>query len=370
MVFKRKGRPSLYFQGRTPTGYKQLSTDTSNRTLANKIVAMWDALADERAWDVLNRVLGGSLKIGTLYDRWADARHDVKALRRHLEDVDVLAFREEFLAVHRRNVKHDSAERVRVHLDALPAPLLRSQVTTAALTAALYAYQGKRNTVRKVHSSWSVFFAYLTDVKALFEFNPMEKVERPNVERSPIRFYELADVERIIDAQPMNARRPLMALLYGTAIELSVALRLKRADVSMETHEIRAAGTKAHSRDRVVRVADWAWPYIERLTKGKLPQSPLFGEHWTRWTVSDWHRETVKALGLPVYPLHNARDHWAVRAARAGTPIAVIQAQLGHESPTLALTKYGRFLPSAADRAKWEREATKNDRRSAKGSAR
>jgi integrase len=65
-------------------------------------------------------------------------------------------------------------------------------------------------------------------------------------------------------------------------------------------------------------------------------------------------------INLPKrFPLHCARDHWAVRAARAGTPIAVIQAQLGHGSPMLTLTKYDRFLPSATDRAKWEEEATK-----------
>lgn len=70
--------------------------------------------------------------------------------------------------------------------------------------------------------------------------------------------------------------------------------------------------------------------------------------------------ETGEGLNLPRgYPLHCARDHWAVRAARAGTPIAVIQAQLGHGSPMLTLTKYGRFLPSAADRERWEAEATR-----------
>jgi hypothetical protein len=52
---------------------------------------------------------------------------------------------------------------------------------------------------------------------------------------------------------------------------------------------------------------------------------------------------------------------WAVRAARAGTPVAVIQAQLGHGSPMLTLTKYGRFLPSTADRAKWEAAATSHE---------
>ena len=93
-----------------------------------------------------------------------------------------------------------------------------------------------------------------------------------------------------------------------------------------------------------------------------LPGAPLWPATWNRWTVSDWHRETVGDEGLKLpqqHPLHCARDHWAVRAARAGTPIAVIQAQLGHGSSMLTLTKYGRFLPSASDRARWEEEATK-----------
>jgi integrase len=73
-----------------------------------------------------------------------------------------------------------------------------------------------------------------------------------------------------------------------------------------------------------------------------------------------YDEETGEGLKLANrYPLHCARDYWAVRAARAGTPIAVIQAQLGHGSPMLTLTKYGRFLPSATDRAKWEAEATR-----------
>jgi integrase len=100
-----------------------------------------------------------------------------------------------------------------------------------------------------------------------------------------------------------------------------------------------------------------------------FPGSPLWPD-WNRWTVSDWHRETVgwdadsrEGLNLPQrHPLHCARDHWAVRAARAGTPVAVIQAQLGHGSPMLTLTKYGRFLPCATDRGKWEQAASQYEK--------
>lgn len=365
-------RPTWYFQAQTETGYKQLSTGTSNKTLANKTEAMWAVLASEhRAWDILNRVLNGSLHVGALYDRWAADRFELTAVRRNLEDVDLAGHVEGFLEMHRRNVKEDSADHVEVHLDALfdGAPLFRSQANTALLTERLYAYQGKRNTLRKVHSSWSVFFAYCTDVCGLFDVNPMLRVERPPVEQSPIRFYDIEAVVRIVEWQETEDLRAMFALLYGTGIELGVALHLRRSDFDTQRHEIRAAGTKAHSRDRVVHVADWAWKPISKWIEPMLPAAPIFPPTWNRWAISKRHRITVKELGLPAHPLHNARDHWAVRAARAGTPIAVIQHQLGHGSPMLTLTKYGRFLPSAADRAHWEQEATKTDQRSAKDGA-
>jgi integrase len=156
-------------------------------------------------------------------------------------------------------------------------------------------------------------------------------------------------------------------LLYGKAIEVCTALKLTRADVWEATKEIRAAGTKAHSRDRVCRVADSAWDVVWEHCRRVFPTAGLWPAEWNRWTVSDWRREKVgydeetkTGLNLPCrYSLHCARDHWAVCASRAGTPVAIIQAQLGHGSPMLTLTKYGRFLPSTADREKWEIEATR-----------
>lgn len=371
MVFRRRPRPNWYFQARTETGRKSLGTGTSSKQLAGKVEAMWETLAVEhRAWDILNRVLGGTLAIGTLYDRWQDAKQNIAALRRHLEDVDVMAHLPEFLEKQARHVKADSLAHTKAHIEAiLPATLHRSRITTDLLTAALHGYPGRRNTIRKAHSSLSVFFAYLTDVKGLFEANPMDRVERPEVEKSPIMFYDMAAVERIVGWQPTPERRVLMAVQYGTAMDLSTTLTLTRADVWDMRREIRAAGTKWHTRDRVVRVADWAWPILEEYVADLLPTARLFPASWNRWTVSDWHRETVKALELPVYPLRNARHHWAVRALRAGAPLSVVQHQLGHGSPQLTLTVYGRFAPDAADRDRWERAASETDPRSAKDGA-
>jgi integrase len=362
MVYRRPGRKSYTFQGRTETGWKQVGTLTRNKSLAGRIETMWGTLAEARAWDVLGRVTSGSVEIGALYDVWTASKYDVGEIRRRLSDVDLDPLVTRFLEIHAPNVKPDTLEHIRFHLRHLipdGKQLLASSVTTDFLTEALGDYKGKRNTIRKVHSDWSVFFDYLTRVKHLYPSNPMDSVTRPTVEESPIKFYELDVIERIVGAQPTEARRVVMALIYGAALEVSVALGVARADVNLSTREVRAPGTKAHSRDRICRVNDWAWPTIEGYVRPMLPTAQLFPP-WTRWTVSDWHRETVKKLKLSKqYPLHSARDAWAVRAARAGTPIAVIQAQLGHGSPSLTLTKYGRFLPSASDRAKWEKAATK-----------
>lgn len=362
MVYRRPGRKSYTFQARTETGWKQLGTLTRNKALAGRIETMWATLAEARAWDVLGRVTDGTLEIGALYDLWTASKYDLGEARRRLSDVDLDPLVTRFLEIHSRNVKPDTLNHIRYHLRQLIPEgqlFLASSVTTDSLTEALGDYEGKRNTIRKVHSDWSVFFDHLTRVKHLYPSNPMDSVTRPTVEESPIRFYELDVIERIIGFQPTEARRVIFTLLYGSPLELTVALGVSRSDVNLSTREVRAPGTKAHSRDRVCRVNDWAWPTIEEYARPMLPTAQLFPP-WTRWTVSDWHRETIKKLKLSKqYPLQCSRDAWAVRAARAGTPIAVIQAGLGHGSPNLTLRKYARFLPSASDRAKWETEASK-----------
>jgi len=365
MAYTRSGRPTFYFMARTRTGWLAISTRTPDRSLAKKIEAMWDALASEhRAWDVLELVLQKQLAIGALYDLWREANRHVEDLRRRLHDVDLEPLVTPFLEVHKAKVKPDSLRHVEVHLRTLfPAGVAfpRSAATVEALTAKLYAYPGKPGTIRKVHSDWSVFFAYCTDVRGIFERNPMEKVARPPVAKPLIRFYELDVVERIVAWQPTAERKALFALLYGTGIEISVALSLTRADVLEKRKEVRAAGTKTHTRDRMVRVADWAWPTVWEYAKTLLPAAPLFPDVPSRYAASDWHVVTVGPKGLKLahrHPMYNARHHWAVRQLRAGAPIKLVQEQLGHSSPNLTLSTYGQFRPAGHDRDRWEAAAT------------
>jgi len=366
MVYKRKGGRH-YFDGRLPDGrWKQLGTRTTSKPLAIKIEAMWDQLAQEhRAWDLLRLVLDRQLTVGRLYDLWVETRYSPREMRRRLRDVDLEPLVKEWHQHHARGVKGDSARHALAHVrsllpEGIPCPA--ASIDLKRLTHFLTTYPGKRNTLRKVHSSLSVFFAYVTKVHGAYPANPMAEVDRPAEEAGPIRYYELDQVERIVGAQPGRTRRALMAFQYGTGVEVSVTLGLTRRDFDADRREVRAAGTKAHTRDRLVRVADWAWPVVWRYVRTFHPDAEPWG-FLNRWTVSAWHRETVTALKLPAYPLHNARDHWAVFRLRAGAPVAVVQAQLGHGSPTLTLRKYGRFLPSGVDRDAIEQAATTHEQR-------
>lgn len=381
MVYKRRGRPSWYFEARTQTGWKALATRTTSKQLAAKLEAMWSALATEhRAWDLLGHVLAGELTIGRLFDVWQETRHDVAEMRRRLADVDLDPLVAEWHAAYRDGVTADTAAHALAHVRyLLPAGerRLASSVTATWLTERLHSYRvqrapakgssaaparARRNTLRKVHSSWTMFFDYLTRVRALYQVNPMQAVERPKVEKKPVQFYELHDVERIVGAAPSREMRALWALLYGTGMEISVALALRVDDVSGDRREVRAAGTKAHKRDRVARIADWALPIVREYLTDKLPGAHLW-PGWNRWSPRDVHQATTQALGLRYITLYNARHHWAVRQLRAGAPVRVVQFQLGHSTPMLTLDTYGAFIPQGTDRDHWEAEATKLDER-------
>jgi integrase/recombinase XerD len=337
-------------------GWKQLSTGVTDKMLAGRIEAMWERLAREfRAWDLLEPVLDGRQDLGALFDLWEQSKHNIHEVRRFLADCDIEPTVAEWFAVYtRKHPDTESPAHAIAHVRALlpeGQPRNVSAVTTAWLTEQLYAYPGATSTLRKVHASWSVFFEFCIRVRGLFATNPMAAVEKPELRKVPIQFYELDAVRRIVEAQPDPARRALFALLYGTGAEVSVALELTRADVDPTTREIRAAGTKTHTRDRIARVSEWAWPIFWAYAKDHLPTARLWRESLTRFTVSDWHRATVKGLKLPPYPLKNARHHWAVRMLRGGAPVHVVQAQLGHSTAKLTLDTYGRWLPGSEDRA-------------------
>jgi len=377
MPFRRRGRKTWYFQARTRDGaFKQRSTGTENVRLAKDFEMMWEALSkEERAWDVLEPVLDGQLPIGSLYDAYIESKRSLPAIRRRLNDFNHNERAQEYLTYYASLARRaDTVAHVRSALEWLFPPGERtpaSSVSTAWLSERLSQYPASNSTRRKVRSEWNGYFEWLTSVRELIEGNPMARVKAPARPNLPIAFYELDQVERIVGAQPTEERRALFALMYGTGIEVSTALALTRDHVLPNIKQVRAPGTKAHTRDRIVRVSDWAWNLFWEFAKTRL-YGPIFSVK-SRRTVSGWHNVTVAELGFAhAHPLKNARHHWAATRLRAGASIQVVQRQLGHSSPTLTLNTYGAFLPTSLDHDRIEDNLRRYeiDRRSAMGGAR
>ena len=138
-------------------------------------------------------------------------------------------------------------------------PFPRSRFTTDVLESWLAKYRGKPGTRRKAHAAMAQFAKYLVRRRVL-SANPMRDIQAPRPVAPRLRWLEVQDLVRLVDAQ-LAPYRTLSALLAGTGIEVSVGVALRARDVDRRRKEIRAAGTKTHARDRIVRVAEWAWPY-------------------------------------------------------------------------------------------------------------
>jgi integrase len=190
--------------------------------------------------------------------------------------------------------------------------------------------------------------------------NPIRDVQAPPPSKPRVVEIPLPDVLRIVENAP--APYPaLFAILYGAGVEVSAALACVESDVDVERREVRARGTNAHTRDRIVRVAESAWPFLERHLETLTPGERLF-RGLDRWQVGDAHRARLTALGLPHHRVHDSRHFYAIRAIRAGTPYELVARQLGHADVAMVAKVYGRFAPRSDERDRWEKVAAERDR--------
>jgi len=335
------------------------STGTSDRVIARAIERALHELVHRREWDLLNAMIDDKVSVGELYDAFQARSED--NLRQKLNDVDLEPQVAQWAEVHKVDVAADTIAHYLFAVRTLipeGTPFPRSRFTPDVLESWLTKYRGKSGTRRKAHAAMAQFAKYLVR-RRILSANPMRDIQAPRPAAPRLRWLEAPDLVRLADAQP-GAYRVLSALLAGTGIEVSVGLAVHARDIDRKRKEIRAAGTKTHARDRIVRVAEWAWPYIERHCSTMHPNAPLF-PHCDRWRAQDHHKDACKALGIEDYRIHDHRHSYAVRAARAGTPAELIARQLGHANAILVLKVYGRFMPSQQDRDKWELIAAERD---------
>ncbi len=379
MVFLPKGRavyevkvPTSRMAGKRRVTVKR-TTDTKDKRLALEMERLVRILAeDHRAWDVLDRVAARSLTVAALWDAWSRAGKHLPTLRSLLDDVALMPLVEQWEKVATSGKLGMSVTEATRYASAVRRFVtdrtLRSEFTAHAVSRHLDTLDVEGATVRKHGAALSSLASWLVERGHLTD-NPMDRVTLPPPGEPRTRYLDTPDVLVLADAMP-EPHRTLCLVLAATGMDLTTALTLTVRDVDGET--IHARGKKSTARDRMVTVATFARTALAAACRGKFPDALVFDGIPNRWNASDLHRDTVRALvakGQTVFADYWVRDHrhtCAVRLVRAGVPFAVVAQQLGHANEALIAKVYGRFVPDAAERKRWESKASSADKRRAK----
>ena len=264
----------------------------------------------------------------------------------------VAAYRRDLLGVGRR----------------IPVPrgagVLRLRHLTKRSLRAAFASWGDDHSVasvRRAHSAWSRFFAFLV-AEDVVEGSPMAAVEKPPPsERFPRAIRDPEVVERLLttaaEADP-RGRSPwperdlaLVATFFVTGIRAEEAVALNLGSLQRAPRGGRLAVVGRNGAVRAVPVD----PALDEVLGGYLatravrspaaagddPATPLFVDVAGRRLSADQVRYIVKRLymraGLdgrlpPGAVVHALRHTFAVSAALAGTDVVELQVLLGHSS--------------------------------------
>lgn len=359
MLYTRKNRASFNSGWRGKDGHwVRISLRTSSKKRAQEFAGMLDRLSQDHQWETLALLHSGAVQLG---DAFAAFRHgNLANLAREAGTADLDPLVNEWEAV-RSGQGVSIAHEYRRHVRTLIPEGKRFPVDRLTLPACqrwLDALPHQPSTRRKAAASLASFCAYLVK-RGVIEENVGKRLERPKASKPRDLHLESEQVRSLLSVSE-EPYQSAFAIAYGAGLEASVLVKLVRSDVDEKRREIRARGTKTAKRDRVVRCADWLWPWVEKLIRGKLPNAPLF-PGLNRWTLTHKHGDAVAAIGLKGYRLHDARHYFAVRKARAGVPLQAIAAELGHSSIQMVATVYGVYAPNSSERDHWERVAEMAD---------
>jgi integrase len=297
-AYNRKGQSTKTINVPTRDGkWRMRTTSTRDPVTAKRMQRMVDDLGPRgaRAQDLLDRVLEGTLSLAELYDRWIACDHDIERLREQLADVDLEPLIKDWIKAISGSVGDDTLKHYVHHVrNFIPEgkPFPRSNFVSDRIQHHIDELDASSATKRKVGAAISSF-AGLLRRRRILTGKVMRDVELPPAGKPRIHYLETPEAKALADAQP-HPYSAFSALLAGSGIEVTVALGLRRRDVDLKHREIRAAGTKTHSRDRIVRVAEWAWEYVEPLLPGLLPDARLFTGIPDRWYARDVHVAAIK----------------------------------------------------------------------------
>jgi integrase len=172
----------------------------------------------------------------------------------------------------------------------------------------------------------------------------------------PFKNVDVPRVRYLVDAEAVrlvNACQPDMRLLVTAALltgcRYGELVRMRAADFDTDTGTLHIPVTKS-GKPRHIALTDEGREFLAQVTSGKASGSLVFvrsnGNAWKPTDQARPLRAACKAAKIsPAVSFHILRHTYASRLARAGVPMAVIAAQLGHSDLRMTSRHYAHLSP-------------------------
>lgn len=220
--------------------------------------------------------------------------------------------------------------------------------------------QVKRSTVAKDLSIVSAFYRYVMQESEAIDYNPVQLVKRPKLERASAGDGLTVEEARALRAASLRDERTaaLVHLLLGTAIRVSEAVGADVADLGWLEGRRAIHVRRKGGKDGQVKIRDGDYVVIERYLSSRKEGAagPLFistgGRRMSRQTAYDAVRGLADATldrEIKIGP-HDFRHTSITMALDAGVPIQEVRGMAGHSS-VATTQRYDRRLNSRGDEA-------------------
>jgi integrase len=169
------------------------------------------------------------------------------------------------------------------------------------------------------------------------------------VDAARVRFLELAEATRLLNASDQDFRRLARAALE-TGARYGELIRLKVADFSHNSGTLAIRKSKS-GKSRHIHLTEEGVAFFQSISTGRAGTAFLFlkdnGEPWKKDHQKDPMRDACERANIdPPMGFHGLRHTWASHAVMNGVPLMVVAKNMGHSDTRMVEKHYGHLAPS------------------------